>query len=386
MTKKKTTFQRLTPYLRGAIYAFFLAGYSLTDIQDKVRKPDGATPSIQTISDTVARCKEAGGFAWDGSSSSTESRGRPRITTAALDKKIRDFVFKHRGRARVTVNFVKKNLKEARKLAPRTLSKRIEEAGLAWLRRRRKAIVPAEHKPVRVKFAKWVLKQTAAKLKGWAFTDGVSFYLARTAKEHEHSVRAALGPFVYRMADGSDALYEECLGPSSYKKSQGTCVRVWGLLLLGTLFVYVLPEGHERGRCMNRFWYEWIVLKQFPKWIVKAMGARRKPTYLVQDHERALWAQEPRTAMRTVGLKLLERYPKCSQDLNAIETTWRELRARLNDTEPTDFESRQAFVARLRNSVVWVNRNRASLLKELCGDQKERAREVILRGGSRTGF
>ena len=382
---KTTSYQRLTPYLRGAIFAFAIAGFTLMEIQEEVRKPDGTAPCLQSISDTVARSTSQGGFDWDGESSST-SRGRPRVTTTSLDKKIVKFVFQHRGRARVTASFVKKKLKETRKLSTRTLQKRLEQAGLAYLRRRRKSIVPAEHKLTRISFAKWVLKQTSASLKRWAFTDGASFYLARSVAEHQQGVRAALGPFVWRMADGSDALYEDCLGPSSYRKSQGTCVRIWGLLLLGTFFVYVLPEDHERGRSMNRWWCEWIVLNQFPKWIAKAMGHRQKPTYLVQDHEKALWTQESRDALRKIGVQVLERYPKCSQDLNAIETAWRELRARLAETEPAERESRDAFVARLRNAVAWANQNRKHLFMDLCSDQKTRAHEVLERSGGRTSF
>ena len=44
------------------------------------------------------------------------------------------------------------------------------------------------------------------------------------------------------MADGSDGLYEGCVGPSSYYKAQGTPVRIWGLPANGQLFVTVLPK------------------------------------------------------------------------------------------------------------------------------------------------
>ena len=90
--------------------------------------------------------------------------------------------------------------------------------------------------------------------------------------------------------------------------------------------------------------------------------------------------------MKQIGLKLLEQYPKCSQDLNAIETVWREIRSRLSDTEPSDLEIRKAFIRRLRNAIAWVSKNRKGLLWELCSDQKERAREVLERVGGRTSF
>ena len=70
-------------------------------------------------------------------------------------------------------------------------------------------------------------------------------------------------------------------------------------------------------------------------------------------------------------------YPRCSQDLNPIETAWREIRARLGETEPTHVESRAAFIRRLNRAVKWVNKRRATKLRELCVDQKERAVDVL---------
>ncbi len=44
------------------------------------------------------------------------------------------------------------------------------------------------------------------------------------------------------MADVSDGLYEDCVGPSSYYKAQGIPVRIWGLRANGQLFVMVLRK------------------------------------------------------------------------------------------------------------------------------------------------
>ena len=74
------------------------------------------------------------------------------------------------------------------------------------------------------------------------------------------------------------------------------------------------------------------------------------------------------------------------QDLNAIETTWRELRARLDKTMPTGRETRAAFLARLRRAVAWVNVHRAAYFQELCTNQKDRAEAVIAGKGARTKY
>ena len=113
------------------------------------------------------------------------------------------------------------------------------------------------------------------------------------------------------------------------------------------------------------------------------MGCRAKPI-LVQDHEKALWTDEARQALIGAGIELLESYPPCSQDLNVIETAWRELRERLFATEPMRLEDRAAFIKRMRSAVGWVNRNRSDYLGNLCFAQKDRARDVLTNKGGRT--
>ena len=136
---------------------------------------------------------------------------------------------------------------------------------------------------------------------------------------------------------------------------------------------------------MNRWWHAWVIEKKFPEWLAQA-GIPVEQAFLLQDHERSLWTDEAKASMRTQGITLLENYPKCSQDLNAIENAWNVLRRRLDETLPSELESRDEFTARLRAAVRWVNANRADQLWKFCTDQKERAREVLLREGSRTSF
>ena len=134
---------------------------------------------------------------------------------------------------------------------------------------------------------------------------------------------------------------------------------------------------------MNRWWYAWVIEKKFPVWLAEA-GIPPRQAFLLQDHERALWTDEAKASMRTQGITLLERYPKCSQDLNPIETAWRELRDRLASTQPKTMESRPQFIHRLRNAVTWVNANRSGYLATLCLSQKAWAADVLKAKGART--
>ena len=205
----------------------------------------------------------------------------------------------------------------------------------------------------------------------WAFTDGTSFYLARTENELLDKKRAALGTHVWRAADGHDALFADCVGPSSYAKAQGNCVRIWGLLFAGILCVFVLPAG----QVMNIEWYTWLIDTQFRLWLDRAFSRSTK-VFLVQDHERCLWADEPLDALEDENIELLD-FPKCSQDLNPIEVARRELKARLAETMPTSFETRPQFVRRLLCAVSWVNKHRADYLWTLCHSQKAWAKDVV---------
>ena len=376
--KNISSYARLSPYVKGIIFGLFLAGTALEDIVGAVTKDDGSHPCQQTVATVVRRCKAEGGSKWDGEAQ-TAGRGPPRKTTTALDRKIVKLVFKNRGRAKVTVDYVMKKIPSARKLSRSTIERRLSEAGLTWMRRRQKSLVTLVHRQARLDFSDWVLPRTVTTLRRWVYTDGTSFYLARDAGQKEHKMRGALGTHVWRMATGSDALFEDCVGPSAYWKAQGLCVRIWGLLVAGVLFVHVLPEG----QVMNRWYYAKIIAQFFPGWIRQVMGRRARPL-LVQDHEKALWTAEAREAMKDNGVELLESYPKCSQDLNVIETAWRELKQRLAATEPMRMEDRASFVKRMRLAVQWINRNRSDYLRNLCFAQKDRAKDVKEQKGGRT--
>ena len=199
------------------------------------------------------------------------------------------------------------------------------------------------------------------------------FYLGKSGINLESAQRTALGAFVWRKADRSDALYADCVGPSAYNKSQGLPVRVWGVLARGALHITILPEG----QVMNRWWHARIIEHRFPAWLGDC-------NRLVQDFERCLHCAEPLAALAKLSVGLVPGYPRCSQDLNAIENAWGMLRDRIFDTMPTHLEARPEFCARLRRAVTWLNHHRAAELAELCSNQKARAAAVLDNAGGRT--
>ena len=148
-----------------------------------------------------------------------------------------EYVKERRGQEKLTSGKVKRRLDVT---SVSLVQRRLREVGLRWLRRRCKALVPEASVPERLAWAARVKRCSAEYLRRWVYTDGCSFYLDKDMPAAESSARAALGKFVWRMEDGTDSLYRQCVGPSSYKKSQGECVRVWGLLVGGCLRIAIL--------------------------------------------------------------------------------------------------------------------------------------------------
>ena len=238
---------RLTPFEVGQIKAHLDHGLAATAIAAIVKKADGAHVSVQGVCDAKAKLEEDP--SWRGERA--VGSGRPRKTPPSMDKTIVREVFRARGRAKVTVAYLKKKYRALRPLSDSLVQDRLHEAGLQYLRRRRKTLVPGKYKDSRMKFAARVKCMRESTLKRWAYSDGTVFFLDRDDADAESSSRAALGRFVWRRADGKDALSGDCVGPSSYTKGQGVPVRIWGLLAKGRLHVATLPEK----QAMSRWWY-----------------------------------------------------------------------------------------------------------------------------------
>ena len=361
---------QLTPFEWGQIKAHMHHGLGSCAITEIITKPNGTDhwrpnaiwEAMEKLRDPDFRGKRKVGS------------GRPRETDIKFDKKLKATVLKKRGEVKVTVPYLKKMIPEARKFSDTLIRERLWDFQLAKMRRRKKPIIPGqEFKDLRMEYARFILRRHDVTIREWARTDGITIYVDRTPAELASGRRLALGSWVWRFTDGHDAMYEECIGPSSYNKAQGHPVRVWGMLAKGTLNIYVFPQEY----IMNRWNYAWLIENKFPKWLDGC-------DTIIQDYEACLRHPIPLEAMKDIGVSVLLQHTKYSQDLNSIENCWHLLRERLYSTMPVELETRDVFVVRLRNAVKWLNSNYRETLLGYCSDMKERARDVLEQKGGRT--
>jgi len=295
-----------------------------------------------------------------------EGSGAPRKTTIEQDKRVIKWAIKRRGEEKVTVAKLKQKFLFLRKLSDGLVEDRLHDAQLQWLRRRRKCIVSKSYLAERILYCNTVKRKHETSLLKWADTDGTVYFLDRSEAEHEHSVRAALGSHVWRRSDNSDALWQDCIGPSAYSKGQGIPVKLWGFLAEGVLYVHLLEPGEN----MDTELYVELIEDKFSEWAGNC-------EYLVCDYEGCLRGKAAVQALNKIGLELVDPYPRCSQDFNAMENVWKILKDRLAETMLVRNEDRDEFTKRLLTAVQWVNRNRAGQLKYWSTNQKERASDCL---------
>jgi hypothetical protein len=363
MSANNARVHQLTPFDVGQIKAHMEHGLPGAEIARRVKRADGRTCFGETAILNCMAKLEANPL-WRGEKS--DRSGRPRKTTTKQDKQVVRWLLKQRGKQRVTVSTLKKEFTFLRPLSDSLVEERFFEEELKYLRRRKKSIVTEQYLGERVTYCKGIKRKHQSTLERWACTDGTVFYLDRIDAAAEDSFVRSLGPYVWRKSDNKDAMKQECLGPSSYSKGQGAPVKVWGMLAFGVLRIYILDQGET----MNQHIYAELVEDKFDEW---AVGC----DYLVCDYESCLRCDLALHALSNTGLQLLDPYPKCSQDFNAIENAWGDLGERLKVTQPRKLESRENFIKRLKDAVSWMNRCRKERLWYLSTNQKERAEECL---------
>ena len=354
---------RLGPFEVGQIKAHLHHGLSGAAIVKILKKPDCKSSwSAQAVYDAIAKLNEQP--TWRGERA--EGSGAPRKTTKMQDRELERFVLANRGKLKVTVPRLRREFAWTGDVSDSLLEDRLHEAGLRWLRRRRKTIVTKMYLKRRVEYCHAALAKKQKTLDTWAYTDGTVFYLDRDIAENEETHLAALGGWVWRRSDRRDALFQENLGPSTYRKAQGAPVRIWGVLAAGTLYVHVIDEGEV----MNTENYVELIEDEFETWMASS-------NYLVADFERCLRSEAAINALQNIGIDMVDGYPVNSQDFNAIENCWKLLRDRLFETLPRGLEGRDAFIARLKEAVAYLNRHEKDRLWYCARNQRERCKACL---------
>ena len=354
---------QLGPFEVGQIKAHLEHGLGCTAIAKRLLKADGKNLYSESAV-YKAMCKLEENPCWRGERE--EGSGAPRKTTKKQDSEIIRWVLRMRGERKVTVAIVKKQFPLLRKYGDSLVEERLHDADLHYLRRRKKCLVTEAYLEKRVDYCQGVKRKRNATLEKWAYTDGTVYYLDRSESEHANTVRRSLGSNIWRKSDNSDAMYQECIGPSSYNKAQGIPVRVWGMLACGIIHIHVLDEGEV----MDRTLYTELIEDKFEDWCGNC-------EYLVCDCEACLRTEEALHALASIKLSLVEDYPPVSQDFNAIENVWAILKERLDQTVPIELEDRESFVRRLKSAVLWANNHRSEQLRYLSTNQKERAADCL---------
>ena len=273
-------------WAHAMIWGMSIMGATRKHISKCVLKKDGTAPTMRAVDDVIAR--EKAEPEWRGEEVHT---GRPKSLTVDQQQQLVDLVFAERGKAKVTVKFCRKRLRFLRNVSRKTVERALYDAGLRWLRRRTKTLVPKLGKSPRVEYADSLLSRRQDFLNRFAYTDGTTFYLARHPAEVPDKRRLALGKHVWRMANGKDGLWDENVGPSLYAKAQGLPVKIWGFFGPGQLHYYALPKDGKRTTNMNGSTYCWLVSDRFARWRRACFGDDAI-VHLVQDHEKCLW-QDP---------------------------------------------------------------------------------------------
>ena len=378
----KASFSRLDAFARGQIVALAGEGMKGPEIRKKVKKKDQRFPSTRAIRATIAKARKHP--EWRGENRA--GPGRNKVICDKMQARIVKLVFKERGSRLVTVKFLKRQIVPLRRIPRWTVSRALHDAGLQWLRRRRKRLLTEAHCLARMAYARWILRQCLVFLHAFAYIDGTTFFLARGLAEVADQGRRRLGPFVWRMSTAAEGLYHDNVGSSLYAAKQGKPVKVWGFLANGHLCIYVLPENDEGGGTshMNGPTFRKMMEGHGLDWKRRCWPrAAPKVVHLVQDHERCLWQKESLDCLKSLGMPALSRYPKSSPDLSAIEEVWSLLRTYLEERAPTTLEKRSSFLARLRGAVAHLNASKRSVLLEMCRNQQDRAQEVLDNEGAR---
>ena len=230
----------------GAVSAILYGHFrqdSYSTIQQTLQQIN-LSASLGAISAVIAKHTDSKGRVRAKNKFGTGNHSSPKQKLSNTVKgKIIKYANKHRGRARVTSQYLQKKMPETKKASDRTIRRILSQNDIYLERRRKKQCVTKINKSKRIAVAKRLCKTNPNKLFDMGFTDGATIFIAKSEAQRKNNFMASLGPFVYRKKH--EGLLYNCVGPSDYAKGKGDPVKFWGLLRKGVLKIHVLAAGQS---------------------------------------------------------------------------------------------------------------------------------------------
>ena len=156
--KKAQVKSQFTPFEVGQVKAHVYHGLSGAEISRIILKPDGTNKwSDKAVQDVVARLNDDP--SWRGERA--QGSGAPRKTTRQQDVMLEKCVAAKKAQFKVTVPYLKKVFPWAREFSDSLVEDRLHEAGLAYLRRRKKAVVTYQYLRPRINYRRSTLKRVS---------------------------------------------------------------------------------------------------------------------------------------------------------------------------------------------------------------------------------
>lgn len=345
----------------------------------------------------------------------------------------------------ITVNTIRKEFRISNEeCCNNTICNAIKKHGLLWKSRRKKATYGKQCRRNRLKHCKAMLKWSDKKLQRLVFIDGCTVHWPRSVKAMRDTAKFHLGDSVWRK--GSEGLHKDCVGPSTYARSQGGALKIWGMAgwkqgrdgkavfkasplppqnstsykvvttsrrlskkkkgkkgvrqsvpkkAAATTQVKTIPKNQNSVSMNKRRFADWVNTK-LVKWLrelgfsTRREDAAKKGPILVMDKERCLHAPESKRLLRSHGITILKSHPTSSPDLNAIETLWAKMKARVFSSQgfPTKIARRDFWGRRVQNAIRDMNshQGRDSIANMTWRSMKSRCRAVIENDGGKTEY
>ena len=265
-----------------------------------------------------------------------------------------------------------------------TIRTLLKKRGYKWLPRSQKRKYTTEQKQARMKFARGVLRMTAAQLKEKLDLSLDGVVLTRPPEDSTDRFNYCWGGETHMWRKPGEANLAELAGNDGYvhQAPMARCLPLWGGISEGGAAAVM---WHSSRKANQEEWAQVVRQGKLTEAIRKLNPRAKQPYSVLCDNESFLRAKESMKAYRSKKIILWSCPPK-SPDLNPVEMFWGWLRKKLRRMDLADLRKKrkplskfayQSRVKSVMNSVAaqTVAVNYAKRLRKTC-------KEVVKRKGA----